>query len=102
VRVALFFLAPFHRPQPSIIIQAGSLIMPQSFKKILIYLALLLGLIYGYRFLTGESIIDLPMKIHYKIQQSGEEKPTESANPHYYRDPAKDLPEDLRPKNKSD
>lgn len=76
--------------------------MPQSVKKILIYAALLLGLIYGYHFVTGESIADLPMKIHNKIQHIEVEHPAESANPHYYQDPAKDLPEDLRPKNKSD
>ena len=70
--------------------------MPGSLKKILVYVMLLVGVIYGYRFLTGESIADLPAKIHHKIQTIGSDAPKESAPPNYYTDPAKRLPEDMR------
>jgi len=66
--------------------------MPKSMKKILVYVLLLLGVIYGYAFLTGESIADLPKKIHHKIQKIGADSPKESTNPHYYTDPAKRMP----------
>jgi len=70
--------------------------MPKSIKKILVYVLMLLGIIYGYRYLTGESIVDLPMKIHNKIHETDSDAPKESTNPHYYTDPAKRLPEDMR------
>ena len=61
-------------------------------KKIAIYILIILGIIYGYQFLTGKSIATLPREINDKLQQK--ETQTESTNPHYYRDPAKNMPKD--------
>lgn len=59
-------------------------------KKIALYLLILLGIIYGYRYMTGRSIATLPSEIVDKLQQKG---PAESTNPKYYSDPARKMPE---------
>jgi hypothetical protein len=64
--------------------------MPNIIKKIIIYSIILLGIIYGYQYLTGKSITTLPEEIVSKFQEKG---PAESTNPQYY----KPLPE--MPKN---
>ncbi|MBU1567343.1 MAG: hypothetical protein KJ630_17185 [Proteobacteria bacterium] len=66
--------------------------MLELLKKIAIYLIPILGIIYGYHFMTGKSIATLPGEIVGKLQQKN--TATESTNPHYYRDTAKDMPKD--------
>ena len=61
-------------------------------KKIALYLLPILGIIYGYQFMTGKSIATLPGEIVDKFQQKNVQ--TQSTNPHYYRDPAKNMPKD--------
>lgn len=58
-------------------------------KKIALYLLILLGVMYGYRYVTGKSITTLPGEIVNKLQQKG---PAESTNPKYYSDPAEKMP----------
>lgn len=58
-------------------------------KKIALYLLILLGIMYGYQYVTGKSITTLPREIVNKLQQKGSGK---STNPKYYRDPAKTMP----------
>lgn len=66
----------------------------QSLKKMALYILLILGVIYGYQFLTGKSIATLPREIVDKLQQK--DTATESSNPHYYRDPGRNLPNDMK------
>lgn len=72
--------------------------MPKSIKNILFYTFVILVIIYGYKLLTGKSIATLPGEIAHKIQQIGSTTQTESTNPHYYKDPDKNLPEDMKKK----
>ena len=60
-------------------------------KKAAIYILVILGIIYGYQLMTGKSITSFPREIVDKLQQK--DTRTESANPHYYRDPAKNIPQ---------
>jgi hypothetical protein len=53
-------------------------------KKIALYLIVILGIIYGYQYLTGKSIATLPQEIANKFKGKG---PSESTNPKYYKDP---------------
>lgn len=57
-------------------------------KKIALYLIVLLGIFYGYQYITGKSITTLPQEIVSKFHEKG---PTESTNPKYYKDPEKQL-----------
>lgn len=57
-------------------------------RKIVIYSIVLLGIIYGYRYLTGKSIATLPQEIVSKFQEKGS---TESTNPQYYK-PLPEIP----------
>ena len=63
--------------------------MSNLIKKIALYVLIILGVIYGYRYITGKSIATLPREIVDKLQQKG---PAESTNPKYYRDPAGNIP----------
>nr|WP_321467674.1 hypothetical protein [uncultured Desulfobulbus sp.] len=63
--------------------------MPNSIKKIVLYVLVILGIIYGYQFLTGKSIATLPGEIVNRIQQIGSEPQAESTNPRYYSDQEK-------------
>ena len=59
-------------------------------KKIALYVLILLGIIYGYQYMTGKSITTLPRDIVNKLQQKS---PAESTNPKYYnKDPEEQLP----------
>lgn len=60
-------------------------------KKIAIYGIILLGVIYGYQYMTGKSITTLPRDVVNKFYEKG---PAESTNPKYYQDPAERLPKD--------
>jgi|GEM_PF-2417184 len=68
--------------------------MIRLLKKFALYAIVILGVVYGYQLMTGKSIATLPREIVDKLQQKN--TATESANPNYYRDPAKDLPKDLK------
>ncbi len=68
--------------------------MIRLLKKCALYLLAILGVIYGYQFLTGKSIATLPRELVDKLQQK--DTAAESSNPRYYRDPGKDLPKDLK------
>lgn len=61
-------------------------------KKMAIYLVPVLGIIFGYQVITGKSISTLPKELVNKLQQK--DTNTESANPEYYRDPAKYMPKE--------
>jgi hypothetical protein len=63
-------------------------------KKFALYLLVILGVIYGYQFMTGKSIATLPREIYDKLQQKN--TATESSNLHYYRDPGRNLPNDMK------
>lgn len=58
-------------------------------KKSALYVLIILGIIYGYQYVTGKSIATLPREIVNKLQQKG---PAESTNPKYYKDPAEKVP----------
>jgi hypothetical protein len=58
-------------------------------KKSALYVLIILGIIYGYQYVTGKSIATLPREIVNKLQQKG---PTESTNPKYYKDPTEKVP----------
>lgn len=58
-------------------------------KKLALYVLIVLGIMYGYQYMTGKSIATLPREIVNKLQQKG---PAESTNPKYYKDPAEQLP----------
>jgi hypothetical protein len=60
-------------------------------KKIALYVIILLGIIYGYQYMTGKSITTLPRDVVNKFYEKG---PAESTNPKYYKDPANSLPKD--------
>ena len=60
--------------------------MARLLKKVALYALVLLGVVFGYQYLTGKSIATLPGDIVAKLNQKG---PTESTNPKYYQDPAK-------------
>lgn len=60
-------------------------------KKIAFYSIILLGVIYGYQYMTGKSITTLPRDVVNKFYEKG---PAESTNPKYYKDPAERLPKD--------
>ena len=66
--------------------------MIELLKKIAIYLILILGIIYGYQYITGKSITTVPREIVDKLQQK--DTRTESTNPQYYIDPAKKIPKE--------
>jgi hypothetical protein len=51
-------------------------------KQIALYLLVLLGIIYGYQYMTGKSIATLPQEISKKFQGKG---PDESTNPKYHK-----------------
>lgn len=61
-------------------------------KKIVIYLIPLLGIMYGYQYMTGKSLSTLPGEIVDKLQQK--DTSGKSTNPVYYSDPEKQLPKD--------
>jgi hypothetical protein len=44
----------------------------------------LLGIFYGYRYMTGKSITTLPGEIVSKLHEKG---PAESTNPKYHKNP---------------
>ena len=58
----------------------------QLLKKIALYVAIILGIIYGYEYMTGKSITTLPHDILGKLNEQG---PAESTNPKYYQAPEK-------------
>jgi len=59
-------------------------------KKIVLYSLIALGVMYGYRYMTGKSITTLPREIVNTLQQKGS---TESTNPQYYKkNPADQMP----------
>ena len=58
-------------------------------KKFSLYLIILLGVLYGYKYLTGKSIATLPQEIVNKLH---EKSPTDSTNPKYYNNPAEQMP----------
>jgi len=62
-------------------------------KKIALYIIILLGIIYGYQYMTGKSIATLPQEIVNKLHEKG---PTDSTNPRYYKNPAEQLPKNQR------
>lgn len=66
--------------------------MTKLLKKITIYLVIILGIFYGYQFMTGKSITTLPRDIVDLFVH--EEPRTQSTNVHYYTDPAKRVPKD--------
>lgn len=61
-------------------------------KKIAFYLIIILGIIYGYQFITGKNLANLPGEIVDKLQQK--DSRTESTNLRYYTDPAKNMPKE--------
>lgn len=61
----------------------------KSLKKIAFYSLILIAVIYGYEYVTGESLSTLPKKIVNALYHP--EIRTKSANPHYYEDPAKNM-----------
>jgi len=63
--------------------------MVHLIKKMAIYLLILLGLAYGYRYMTGKSITTLPRDIVDKLQEKS--PPSDSTNPRYYKKPDEDL-----------
>lgn len=63
--------------------------MVNLIKKIAIYLLILLGVSYGYRYMTGRSIVDLPRDIVNGLQEKGSD--SDSTNPKYYKKPNEDL-----------
>lgn len=66
----------------------------RSLKKIALYVLAILGVMYGYQFMTGKSIATLPREIVDRLQQK--DTSTESSNPRYYRDPGRNLPSDMK------
>ena len=59
-------------------------------KKIALYVLIILGIMYGYQYMTGKSIATLPRDIVGKLQEKG---PTQSTNPQYYKkNPADQIP----------
>jgi len=66
----------------------------RSLKKIALYVLAIVGVMYGYQFITGKSIATLPREIVDKLQQKDTAK--ESSNPRYYRDPGRNLPNDMK------
>jgi len=66
--------------------------MLKLLKKCIFYFIVILGIIYGYQYMTGKSIATLPREIVNTLQQK--DTRTESANPRYYRDPAKYMPKE--------
>ena len=66
--------------------------MLDSLKKIAIYTIIILGIMYGYQYMTGKSIATLPREIVNKLQQN--DPAAKSANPKYYSDPEKNMPKD--------
>jgi len=66
--------------------------MSNLLKKYAIYLIVILGIIYGYQYMTGKSIATLPREIADKLQQkiTG----AGSINPKDYRDPEKNTLKD--------
>jgi len=66
--------------------------MSNLLKKITIYLIVILGIMYGYQYMTGKSITTLPREIADKLQQKVTR--VESINPQYYRDPEKNILKD--------
>lgn len=66
----------------------------RSLKKIALYVLAILGVMYGYQFMTGKSIATLPREIVDKLQQKDTAK--ESSNLRYYRDPGRNLPNDMK------
>ena len=63
--------------------------MVHLIKKMAIYLLILLGLAYGYRYMTGKSITTLPRDIVDTLQEKS--PPSDSTNPRYYKKPDEDL-----------
>jgi hypothetical protein len=63
--------------------------MVNLIKKIAIYLLILIGISYGYQYLTGRSIVTLPRDIVEKLQEK--EPSADSTNPKYYKKPNEDL-----------
>ena len=66
--------------------------MSNLLKKYAIYLIVILGIIYGYQYMTGKSIATLPGKIADKLKQKV--TGVESINPQSYRDPEKNILKD--------
>ncbi len=57
-------------------------------KKVACYALVVLGIFYGYQWLTGKSITTLPGEIVAKIQGAGNGSvPDKSTNPKYYTNP---------------
>ncbi|MBB5346711.1 hypothetical protein JWG42_02615 [Desulfoprunum benzoelyticum] len=63
--------------------------MVNLFTKTAIYLLILLGIAYGYHYLTGRSIVTLPRDIVARLQEKS--APSESTNPRYYKTPDENL-----------
>jgi len=66
--------------------------MPKLLKKFAIYLIVILGIVCGYKYITGKSIATLPGKIADKLKQKV--TGVESINPQSYRDPEKNILKD--------
>lgn len=66
--------------------------MVGSLMKVALYVLIILGIIYGYQFMTGKSIATLPKEIVDKMQNK--DPTTNSTNPRYYTDPQKTMPKE--------
>lgn len=62
-------------------------------KKIAFYVLIILGILYGYTYFTGKSLLDLPAEIVSALQQKAA---TKNTNPVYAEDPAKEMHQDNR------
>ncbi len=60
-------------------------------KKGILYLVIILGIIFGYFYLTGKSLSSLPSEVSGFFNQEGSSKNT---NPVYYKDPSEKMPKD--------
>ncbi|MDP3478634.1 MAG: hypothetical protein Q8R88_02610 [Desulfoprunum sp.] len=58
-------------------------------KKLALYVLIVLGIMYGYQYMTGKSIATLPREIVNKLQDKG---PAESTNPKYMMTPDEQIP----------
>jgi hypothetical protein len=65
--------------------------MSALLKKIALYVIVILGILYGYKYFTGKSLGTLPAEIVNFFHQQG---PAKNANPVYYKNPAEEMPKD--------
>lgn len=61
-----------------------------SLMKLALLVLIVLGIIYGYQFMTGKSIATLPQEIVDKIQHK--DPATNTTKSRYYTDPEKSMP----------